>query len=166
MKKQILPGKTLTMIQSLVCLALVVVICCVSFGTFFSVTLTVDDEMEEDIMDLLEEINDGPITDVEIPEEVDVSLLFLLKSVGTTVKTVSALISGGDDSDSNYGEEVSLVNQDTVNFVAFIVAIGQSFAENILLGLAHISLFFLALIFPIINICVLLRRKKQGKTEG
>ena len=55
MKKlaQLLPGKTLTMIQALACLLLVVIICCVSFGTIFTVSVEVDSDMKNTIYDVL-----------------------------------------------------------------------------------------------------------------
>lgn len=95
-----LPGKQLTMIQCLITLALVVIICIVSFGTVFSLTLDLNEDLENEIYEVIAEL-DGDIDAVEIPEQIDVNLIFLIKSIGAGIDTVSALMSGSSDNDAN-----------------------------------------------------------------
>ena len=158
-----IPGKQLTMVQCLTTLLLVVIICCVSFGTVFSLTLTVDNDVEEAFYKTIEKL-DGDPDSIEIPEQIDVNLIFLVKSIGAGVDTVSALLSGDDDKDdvnNPYGDDFGFdadniqdvkekaLSQDTVNLVAFIVAIVQSFKSSIILGLCNLMLMIMAFTFPL-----------------
>ena len=154
-----LPGKRLTMIQSIVTLLLVIVICCVTFGTIFTIPLAVDEDTQNFIQETLEEINDGPV-EFTIPEKVDVNIIFLVKSIGAGVETVKSLMSGASDQDgindalenveNIQNNKDKLLSQDTVNFAAFIGAIYQSYQKSAILGYCYLLLVTMAFIFPIV----------------
>ena len=97
-----LPGKRLTMIQCLTTLLLVIVICCVSFGTVFSLTYTVDEETEETFYNIIEKLGGNP-EETELPTQVDVNAIFLVKSLGAGFTTVKAVISGRSDKGGSAG---------------------------------------------------------------
>ncbi len=153
-----IPGKRLTMIQCLSTLLLVIIICCVSFGTIFSVTLTVDEEIEETFYDIIETLG-GDSEEIEIPTEVDVDLFFLVKSVGAGVDTLVSLISGRsekggaegmiEDAENIMNNKDKILSEDTINFAAFVGAMVQSFKESLILGICNAMLIIMAFVFPI-----------------
>lgn len=153
-----LPGKRLTMIQCLTTLLLVIIICCVSFGTIFSVTLRVDTDTHDVIENILDHLSDGPV-EAEIPEQVDVNLIFLVKSIGAAIDTITSLISGKSEKDGidsvieDYeniqNNKDKIVSQDTVNFAAFVGAIYQGLQKNLIVGACYLLLIIMAFTFPI-----------------
>lgn len=155
---KILPGKRLTMIQCLTTLLLVIIICCVSFGTIFSVTLTVDKDLEDTFYDVVETLGGDP-NEVELPEQVDVNLIFLIKSLGAGYDTISSLLSGSSDKGGSEGmiedqenimnNKDKILSQNTINFAAFVVAMGQSFEQSIILGICNVMLMIMSFTFPL-----------------
>lgn len=153
-----IPGKRLTMIQCLSTLLLVIIICCVSFGTIFSLTLTVDGEIEDTFYNIVEKLG-GDSDEIKIPTEVDVDLIFLVKSVGAGVDTLVSVISGRsekggaegiiEDAENIMNNKDKILSEDTINFAAFVSAMVQSFEESLILGICNVMLIIMAFVFPI-----------------
>ena len=153
-----IPGKRLTMIQCLTTLLLVIIICCVCFGTIFSVTLTLDEEVEETFSAVINKLGGDP-DEIQIPTEVDVNLIFLVKSVGAGVDTMISVISGRsekggtegmiEDAENILNNKDKILSEDTINFAAFVAAMVQSFKSSLILGICNVMLIIMSFVFPI-----------------
>ena len=78
---KVLPGKLLTIIQSIVCLVLILVICAMSFLPIFTLKVDMPDGVKTKVEEIMDELGND---DLKIPETIDVSLPFIVKSVVST----------------------------------------------------------------------------------
>ena len=69
--KSIIPAKTLTLIQSIVCLIIMLAVVCRSFGTIFTVELNKDEGTTEMFNSIVNGISDEE--NVELPDKVEVN---------------------------------------------------------------------------------------------
>lgn len=118
--KGILPAKTLTLIQSIACIALMVLIVISSFSAIFTVKI----EKTSGAVDMFDKIVNsvGEGEKAEMPEEVEVSAPYLIKSLGSvgsilkssmkTIKNATELSNSANDvqNDMNNGEYSDLGN--------------------------------------------------------
>lgn len=114
-KKSILPVKVLTLIQNLICLAVIVGVVALSFGTIF--TATVGDTASDKYANIIHTL-DSEADVPEMPKTVDVSLPYIVKSVGslgTVIKgTASSLKSVANDA-KDLNNTANDINQSTSN---------------------------------------------------
>lgn len=101
----ILPAKTLTMIQSIVCIALILLIVIMSFGTIFTVKIEKTSGSVEMFDKIVNSMGDGE--KAEMPDEVDVSAPYLLKSLGS----LGSILKGGMKTIKNAMELSDSANQ-------------------------------------------------------
>ncbi len=87
--KGLLPAKPLTLMQSLVCLAVMFVIVITSFGTLFTVKFSQEGKAAETYYEIVDKLNGDEA--VEAPDEIEVSAPFLIKSVGSVGTVFKAL---------------------------------------------------------------------------
>ncbi len=96
---KVLPGKALMFIQNLVCFLLILVMCVISFGTIFTVRIELSDGMRgtlEEIIQVAEpEGSEGG--ELTIPEEIDVSLPYIIKSMGRIIGSAKNLMTLWND---------------------------------------------------------------------
>ncbi len=155
-----LRGKSLTVIQNLVCVVLIVIMCLLSFGTIFTVSFPMNAEVKDAVEDTLSNIaGDGQTQSYEIKEEIDVNLSFLIKSVssiGKVVKSVTSAVNelqgaaeSGTMPEESPIQKEDILNQDLIDFVVFIFAIMASFRTFWLVGLCNILLIALVVILPV-----------------
>ena len=143
-----IPAKKLTLIQTVVCLALVLIICGMSFGTIFSVSIDISNETRGDILEQLDKLSPGSTAGVTIPEKVDVSLPFFISSLGVGFDIVQTLMDGATESVITETTDKGF-DQTTVDFVSFIYGMIAGFKESALVGVCSVIMLFMVLIFPI-----------------
>lgn len=176
MKKlqSILPAKTLTLIQSIVCLIIMLVIVFMSWGTIFTAEVSKTDKAVETFESVVNSM--GGDNDVEMPGTVEISAPYVVKSVGSlgdvlksvmnTAKNISEVnksYNSGNDIDpdklqsdmdkfeDNANElSESLQSDEFVGFVTLIVAVVSAFSESFLLGIVYLALIVMAIILPIL----------------
>lgn len=162
----ILPAKRITLIQTLVCFALIMVILFMSFGTIFS--LSFDPEMLDMVCEAFYELFGDDANDIinTIKEnqhvQIDVSLPFLANSVSSISDIIDALtetaegaVSGSDVDMSNLADK--LTSPDFVNFVIFIILLIMSFTGNVLVGICNLLLLIMVITVPLTAIISALR---------
>ena len=120
--EKIIAPKALTMIHTLVCFALIVALFLLSFGTIFTLEVGSGD-VTEAVDELIDEIEDAAgeeIDDIVVPESIDVSFPFIVKSVAGGVKAAGALIEILKDT----AEDVKSVKLST-NYAAAVMEDGK-----------------------------------------
>ena len=96
--KSIIPAKTLTLIQSIVCLIIMLAVVCLSFGTIFTVELNKDEGTTEMFNSIVNGISDEE--NVELPDTVEVNAPFVIasfKSLGDIIKSATSAIKNAAD---------------------------------------------------------------------
>lgn len=154
---QILPAKRVTMIQALVCFALVLAICAFSFGTIFSLSFELDEEMQTQIDGFVEQLTGGADVELNISTKIDVSLPFLIASFGSLGEIGEAVMNMMQNAESpDFNPEAAagvliekLADQDFVNLIVFIVLLIASFGTNVVVGLCNILLLIATFTLPI-----------------
>jgi hypothetical protein len=162
---QILPAKRVTMIQALVCFALVLAICAFSFGTVFSLNITVDEELESKVDELFSELPVEVDINFEDVTSIDVSLPFLVKSIGSGVSFVQTffdILGNADSPDfdmeaANAALVEKLQDRDLINLLVFAVLLILSFGSNIIVGLCNVLLLVATFVLPIIAVISAIR---------
>ncbi len=166
------PNSLVTRVQGIICLVLLVVIAIMSFGPIF--TMDLDPDIADQVETALEKLDSE--ADLEVPETVEVSFPFMIKSIGSlgdlfktmagTVKTATGALKGGvetmDEADAeklqndmnkaqddikNLGK-----NQDFVNLLAFGIALAASFKSSWILGLCHVFLVTMVFVVPLVAV--------------
>ncbi len=92
--KSFIPSTVMAMIQSIVCIVIMVAIVLLSFGTIFTATVANSESANEkynDIMGMFD-MDEEEKEDLEMPKTVDVSAPFIVKSVSTVVKIIPDLV--------------------------------------------------------------------------
>ncbi len=88
LKKSVLPPKTLTMLQNIVCVVIMLVIVFMSFGTIFTAEVKSTEKTNEIFDSVVNSIGDGEA--VAMPKQIDISMPFLVKSVGSLGKILGS----------------------------------------------------------------------------
>ena len=88
-----LSGKKLTLIQNIVCVVLIVVMALTSFGTIFSLEVDLDSETKKSVEDFLSDMKEGD-EKIDIPDEINVSLPFMIRSVGSLADVLKSAMDG------------------------------------------------------------------------
>ncbi|MBQ9086885.1 MAG: hypothetical protein IJY47_06825 [Clostridia bacterium] len=178
---KILSGKMLTLIQNIVCVVLIVVMALASFGTIFSMDVDIDSETKASVVDLLNDMKSGD-EKIEIPDKIDVSLPFVIRSFGSLADVISAAVDSvketqenvnklnnaenledaeealNDLEDSkNKSKDKDLLSQDLVNFIVFFFALIASFKTHWMVGLCNLLLMFLVFILPLVCVIAAIR---------
>ena len=175
-----LSGKNLTLIQNIICVVLIVVMALTSFGTIFSLEVDLDSETKKSVEDFLSDMKEGD-EKIDIPDEINVSLPFMIRSVGSLADVLKSAMDGLKEmnesadrlNNSDDYEEVSdamddmkdaekdmkegMLSQNLVNFAVFIFALGASFKTHWLVGLCNILLMFLVIILPVVCVIAAIR---------
>ena len=171
--QSILPAKTLTMIQSILCLVLMLVVVIMSFGTIFTAKVNASPKAAEMYDSVINGVD--PDSNVEMPTEVKISAPFLFKSIGSagsviknalnTAKTASDLnkdVQSGAVDQKTAEEDLENLQEDAnklseslqddgfVDFVALIVVVVSAFGQNFLLGIVYMALIGLTIALPIV----------------
>ena len=96
---KVLPGKALMFIQNLVCFLLILVMCVMSFGTIFTVRVELSDSMRGTLEGIIRvvEPEGSESGSLVIPEEIDVSLPYLIKSTAKILGSAKNLMSVWND---------------------------------------------------------------------
>ena len=165
LQKLISPHK-LSLIQSIVGLAIMLAIVIMSFGTIFTAKVELDTDMLDSFNDMVEEFGGKS---VEVPKEVEFSapgMIASISSVGkilkaamNTAKTAMEQANRADGEEDLEKIEESLENtknamtsdmQGIVNFIAIILVMVQAFGQSVVLGLVYLALIFMVLALPFI----------------
>ncbi len=112
MKKSLLPVSKLTLIQNAVCLLVMLAVLFLSFGSIFTATVSKSDkavEIYDSVIDALDEGNENA-DKPEMPETVEVSVPYIVKSVGSVGKIFKAAIKSAKDVKSDADKINSGVN--------------------------------------------------------
>ena len=169
----ILPAKTLTMIQSIVCLILMLIVVFMSFGTVFTAKVNASPAAIEMYDSVINSLDSDKF--VSMPTEVDISAPFLFKSLGSAANVLkSALDTAKSATDLNKDIQSNNIDQQTANddlenlksdanklaenlqddgfvdFVALIVVVVSAFGTNMLLGIVYVALIGLTISLPIV----------------
>ena len=88
-----LSGKNLTLIQNIICAVLIVVMALTSFGTIFSLEVDLDSETKKSVENFLSDMKEGD-EKIDIPDEINVSLPFMIRSVGSLADVLKSAIDG------------------------------------------------------------------------
>ena len=166
-----LPGKKLTLIQTIICAVLVLVMAFVSFGPIFTLDVNLDNEAINSIEKTLNDMAPDGNAEYEIPETIEVTLPFMLRSIGSIADVIGAAIDsvkGTVDNTEDLEEAPSeleddkksdknIITPDLVNFIVFLFALIGSFGVHWLVGLCNILLLFLVFILPIVCIIAAIR---------
>ncbi|MBQ8174748.1 MAG: hypothetical protein IJ009_05035 [Clostridia bacterium] len=164
----VLPAKKITLIQTVVCFALILVICFMSFGTIFSLSYDFDADMLDMICEAFYEIFGDEANDVieTIREnehvQIDVSLPFLMDSASSITDIVDAIANaaegGATDPETAIGDIADkLASPDFVNFVIFIILLVMSFTSNALVGFCNLLLLIMVIAVPLTAIISAIR---------
>ncbi|MBQ8331028.1 MAG: hypothetical protein IJX94_00835 [Clostridia bacterium] len=161
-----IPGKALTMAQSICLAVLLLVICFTSFGSMFTLDVDMDAESRVEVAKMINDMSGDKAVNVEIPEKIEVSLPFMIKSVGAigdVVKSVSEMAKDAKEADGYDDSEAldektndmkdtakNIVSQDLVNLIVFFFALFASFKSSIVLGLCHLFLLAMVFVVPIV----------------
>ena len=97
-----IPGKALTMAQSICLAVLLLVICFTSFGSMFTLDVDMDAESRVEVAKMINDMSGDKAVNVEIPDKIEVSLPFMIKSVGAigdVVKSVSEMAKDAKEAD-------------------------------------------------------------------
>ena len=160
-----IPGKILTMAQSIGLAVLLLVICFASFGSMFNMDVNLDAEARVKVVKMINDMSGDGVEDVEIPEKIEVSLPFMIKSIGSigdVIKSASQMAKDADEADVEEKVEDAedlakdVMSQDFVNLIVFFMALFSSFGSSFVLGICHIFLLSLVFIVPITAIVNLL----------
>ena len=174
-----LSGKKLTLIQNIICVVLIVVMAFASFGTIFTVKTDLDANTLKSVNDLLSNMKVKDAT-IEIPEEIDVSLPFMIRSIGSLADVMKAAIGAAKDTmdnmndlknaeDEEAAEEALKGMEDAKNkfeemdvkplveFAVFFFAIFTTFKTHWMVGLCNLLLLFLVFILPLVCIIAAIR---------
>lgn len=114
-KKSILPVKLLTFIQNLICLAVIVCVVALSLGTIF--TATIGDGAGDTYAKIIHTL-DSEADVPELPETVDVSLPYIIKSigsVGTVAKGMVSSVKSAVNNAKDLNDAANDINQSTQN---------------------------------------------------
>ena len=97
--EKFLAPKTLTLIHTIVSFVLIIVLFFLSFGTIFTLDVASDKEMLSEINGFVDDIEEetGENLDIEIPEKVNVSFPFIVKSAIGGIKAVGVIIDVAKD---------------------------------------------------------------------
>lgn len=154
----------ITLVQTITCFVLLLVICVMSFGTIFSVGIDMD---EDTLAERWDDLADGLDldSDVEFDSKIDVDFVFMIKSaisIGDVIGAVSQTSKDAmehsddlDDSAEDLAEKMS--EQDFVNFLVLVLLIAVSFSGNLLLGIGNVFLLVTAVALPLVSIIAALR---------
>ncbi len=163
----ILPAKRITLIQTLLCFALIMVILFMSFGTIFSLSYDFDPEMLDMVCEAFYELFGDDANDVinTIKEnqhvQIDVSLPFLAGSVSSISDIIDALKETAEGAASGSVDTRNLADKlsspDFVNFVIFIILLIMSFTSNVLVGICNLLLLVMVITVPLTAIISALR---------
>ena len=160
MKKPSVPtsSKGITKLQTLVCFALVIVICFFGcFGTIFSVEIEGADEFVSKFNDMIAEFG-GDIGEIDVPTSVDISFPFLVGSITSVVD----LFTAASEASNDFNEETTgnladkALNSNLVDLIALFVLIIISFG-NILVGICNVLLLIMSFTLPITVIIAAIR---------
>ena len=156
-----LRGKSLTVVQNLICATLIIVICLMSFGTIFTVSLNLNDEFKTQVTSTLSDLGSVAGSSIEIKDSIDVDFAFIVKSARVIFKVVKAASStmnqmqqaaSGESSTATSTEPIEFtedMSQTMIDLVVFMLAILTSFKAHWLVGLCNIFLIAIAIALPI-----------------
>ena len=95
---KVLPSKALMLVQNLVCFLLVLVMCLVSFGTIFTVRIDLSDAMRDKLENIIRVATpEGEQSEIVIPDEIDVSLPYIIGSTGKVIGSAKNLMTVWND---------------------------------------------------------------------
>lgn len=109
--------KKLTVIHTLVCFALIIVMFFLSFGTIFTLDVGKGGEVIGDITDAIEELEEEAgeeFPDIEVPTEINVSFPFILKSAIGGIKVVPVLVDSVKEMAEKVEDAENTLNEDAL----------------------------------------------------
>lgn len=113
--KKLIPAKTLTLIQNLICLVMMVVITIFSCMNLFVVPVNMNEEVRTTMEETMSKLSDDE--KLEIPETIEIGLPMVIKSVASTGEAVKAMMdavkSVKDTTDKAMDFSSSMENADT-----------------------------------------------------
>ena len=86
--RNLMPAKTLTLLQNLLCIVVMAALFFLSLGPIFTVKLESSADMRDEFNEMAEDMG---LDSVEFPEEVEISATGLISSVGGVMEAVSAI---------------------------------------------------------------------------
>ena len=169
---KLIPTKTLTLIQGIICILIAAVMLALSFGTVFTVTVSPSESSEELIKKISDKVTDDGEEPIEIPESVNVSLVSIIVNAVKIPRVVNAVIDAANDIDklendvenSDGVEDIETVEGDAEavssdiealadsfrdkEFCGFVFMMVESFRSSILLGIAYLFLLIMVIALP------------------
>lgn len=178
--EKIVKPKVLTMAHTFIMFALIIVMFFTSMGTIFTLEVGDGAVWLNDVKDVINEMSGEDSVDVEIPEKINVSFPFVVKSVGGTAKgivqlfkslseekdTVNTVDDIKSEADLNKAKENAeetaenagkAISQNVINLVCLIMAIVTAFRANFVMGLAYLMILVSAIVIPIACIVALIK---------
>ena len=171
--QNVISARKLSLIQSLVSLAIMLAIVIMSFGTIFVAKVELDGKMLDSFNDMMEEF--GGDEKVEFPEEIEFSAPNIISSISSigkiiksafdTMKSVTELSKAAKDADDAADLEeledkaaqaedsmksLASDKQGLINLVAIIVVMASAFKESVILGLIYFLLIGMTLVLPFV----------------
>ena len=113
--KKLIPAKTLTLIQNLICLVMMIVITIFSCMNLFVVPVNMNEDVRNTMEETMAKLSDDGT--VEIPETIEIGLPMVIKSVASTGEAVKAMMDAAksikDTTDKAKDFSSSMENADT-----------------------------------------------------
>ncbi len=109
--------KKLTVIHTLVCFALIIVMFFLSFGTIFTLEVGKGGEMVSNVTDMIEELEaeaGEDLPDLEVPTEIDVSFPFIVKSITGGIKVIPVLMDSMKEMTEKVEDAENTLNEDAI----------------------------------------------------
>lgn len=109
--------KKLTVIHTLVCFALIIVMFFLSFGTIFTLEVGKGGEVLGEITDMIDELEaeaGEEFPDIEVPTEIDVSFPFIVKSAIGGIKVIPVLVNSVKDMAEKVEDAENTLNEEAL----------------------------------------------------
>ena len=141
--EKIFRPKLVSILQTLLCFALIIVLLWASLGTVFEL----DVNLGEKTVSLLDKVFSAASEEgFEIPETVEVSLPFIIKSIGGAIGFIISLVA------SLFGmsfEAFGNLSQGAVDLICLIGAVISALQTNLALGVCYAFILYIVFAIPI-----------------
>ena len=141
--EKIFRPKLVSILQTLLCFALIIVLLWASLGTVFEL----DVNLGEKTVSLLDKVFSAASEEgFEIPETVEVSLPFIIKSIGGAIGFIISLVA------SLFGmsfDAFGNLSQGAVDLICLIGAVISALQTNLVLGVCYAFILYIVFAIPI-----------------
>ncbi len=167
--KSLARGKGMSRIQNIIIFALILIMAFMSYGTYFSISFEIDDELEADINEALYEITGDD--DIKISDSVDIGPMLFVNVASSIADIIEAIENVNNDSEDPIEDEddkkKKKADQELIDLVLFAMVFshnmtevvdsiedgrvnGEAFRNALLDVIAILMLFVIMVVFSIV----------------